>query len=224
MKKLLFFLALLFVPTARAQSLLIGPDGGFAFSNGFGGLTLKVELPVHHLELDITNQFDPLESHIKLGSGYAEKATLAPILWVKPSLGLQGALVYSGYSVTATAKHAYYVQGNLVYRTLAIGVPTRFTFGYIREVNNGILVNGDETGHLQGGQVIFDTRIGCVKPFCVRIVTQISAGRVLNQGNPLCDGTRGAVTCPRSAALSGGTEVSVLFEFPHRRGKEQDLF
>lgn len=86
-------------------------------------------------------------------------------------------------------------------------------------------MNGIETSQLHGGYISFDIRVGCAKNFCVRIQDQLSVGRVLEQGDPNCDGTYGPVTCGnRTAAFSGGGTIGIVLEFPRHKDTENNLF
>jgi hypothetical protein len=238
----LAFASLLFSPTLRSQNIdtstrvLLGGTGGDVYSNVYGGIVGKIEIPIKsRFEIDSDGEVSPhlsyggytvnLETKTGLGSGWGYNYGGTGIFWATKKLGIDGNVNAAAYSVTATAKNEYFTEGGLIYRTLWFGdVPTRFTFNYVREIANGILPNGDETNHLQGGSLTFDSRFGCTSFFCVRFVTNIQAGRVLTQGNPVCDGTYGVTTCPRSASVGGGASGSLYFEFPRHRGQESEVF
>lgn len=240
---LLLTLALLFVPAVHAQTrVLVGGGGGSMYGNDFGQGVVRLEIPLgSHFEIDGESTFSPhlafgkttidLQHKIGLGSGYAYSYHPEGLLWFTKSWALDGGFEQSAYHVTATSKTEYFVNGGFTYRRLWFGTPTRFSFDYVREIHNVLMANGDESNNLQGGSVTIDTRMGCKGPMCFRLVTNIQGGRVLNQGNPACDGTLGHTggngphgTCPRTASMGGGASMSLLLEFPRRKATENDPF
>jgi hypothetical protein len=213
---------------SRQSRLLIGASGGESFDNEGAGVFAGAELVIRHrYEVDFIDSFYPIETHVDLGHGYANVASVTGIAWLTDHLGISGRTEYSKYSVTQVTKGAYYESGGPVLSFMALGQPTRFTFGYIRQVKNGIS-NGVETNHLQGGHLEVDSRMGCKGAICFRLIEDFPFAHVLNQGDPVCDGTyaRSPATplCRRQGAIGGGVTVSVTMEFPRRRGEEMDLF
>jgi hypothetical protein len=234
MKKFMLVLALalaLMAPNAKAQSILLGASGANAFDNMSAGLTAGLYVPfLHRYEFDLQDVYSPYESHVGLGSGHANIASAAGLVWLGKNWGVSTKIEDSGYSVTQVSKTAFYATGGLVKRVYVFGVPTRISFGYAQQVNNGI-VNGIETSHLRGAYLGFDGRLYCNSYSCLRIIEQFSIGHVLTQGNPVCDGTIGNGSqvgwgpCPRSGAVGGGVTLSVLVDL-HRKntGHEYDLY
>lgn len=260
-RTILAVLAILFVfaPVIRAQTtpnpaviypsplnnndvharFLAGFEGGSSFGNMFLSVTAGAEIPfAKRFELDLGDSFSPLEEHIALGHGWANVAQGGGIVWITKgkAVGLNGSVTYSNYN-TDIAKGGYYSHSGVTYRTYAWGVPTRFTFDYFREFDNGIAcgtraacllpgANGTETDHVQGGEFGFAARMGSVGPSVVRLTFTTSVGHTLTQGNQACDGSLGVYipSCKRGSAVSGGATMGVVFEFPRRRGYEDSLF
>jgi hypothetical protein len=228
----LAFLLLFFVPSSHAQTrFLLGAEGGDSFDNYNFGISGGVEIPfAKHFELDLKDTFSPIESHVSLGSGRANITTAGGHIWFSKSWGLVGQAEDSMYDVTKVSKDADYASGGLAYRGIIGGAPTRLSFEYIQQFNNGIAPTGVETSHLMGADIGFTMRFGCLGAFCVRNSEDFQFGRVLTQGNPVCDGTFGVTggpnggPCPRTAAFGGGVSGSIVLEFPRHRGHEKDVF
>lgn len=221
---------LMFGSVASAQTrVLVGPTGGLVYDNAFLGVKAGIEVPAgRHFEVDLYDTAAG-EKHTALGSGWSNNLETQGIVWVRQHVGLNAGIQASRYAVTGTSKSEYFVNGGLVIRNNS-WVPTRFTFDYVREVANGIMSNGDETNHLQGGQFVWDSVLGCGRHYCVRFQTDIQFGRVLDQGNPVCDSTFGNTggpnggPCPRQAQWGGGASAAVLFQFPRHADQENELF
>lgn len=233
-KKLLLILAtfLIFTPVVHSQTrVLVGPEGGYSFDNGFVGPSVQFEVPIKNIELDLKDSFYPAETHVSLGNGWANQAQAGGYVWFNKwfdkggKFGLDGNVEYSNYH-TSISKGLYYYSAGFAYRGIVGGQPTRVTFNYLREFKNGIFPDGIETSRLQGGEVKVDTRFGCTGPFCIRNVWDFQTAAVYPQGNPVCDGTFGVTggpnggPCPRRATMSGGFSVSIYFEFPRRKNTE----
>lgn len=217
------------VNTSAQTKVLLGVTGAQEFDNSSVGVTAAIEVPfLKHYELDLHDTFSPFESHVALGGGRANLASAGGFIWLTKSIGLIGKVEDSSYNVTKITKDGDYVFGGLAYRGIVGGLPARFTFSYVREFNNGITPTGLESPQLQGGDVGFTVRFGCVGSVCIRTSEDFVVGRVLTQGNPLCDGFYALPTgwspCPRTSAIGGGVQASVLLEFPRRRGHEGDVF
>lgn len=238
MKKLIAVIALslvsLFAPQrvssqAVQPRVLLGLSGSDAFDNLSAGLMAGLEIPIRRVELDFADSYSPYESHMGLGQGHANIASFGTHVWLTSKFGLTGKIEDSGYSVTQVSKTGFYSEGGMSVRTYLGGLPSRIEFGYTQQVNNGI-VNGVETSHLRGAYFGTDTRLGCAGFGCFRMSEQFSIGKVLTQGNPVCDGTLGNGSqigesyCPRGSAVGGGVTVSLTMEFPRHRGHEDDLF
>lgn len=214
------------VPVKAQTSVQVGIAGAEAFDNSSLGVTATVSVPfAKRYELDLKDTFSPMESKTALGGGRANLSKVTGIVWLTNSVGLVGAAEDSNYNVTKVTKDADYAFGGLVVRSVVGGLPARFYFEYIQQFNNGITPSGLESSHLQGGDVGYTMRFGCIGAMCIRTSEDIVFGRVLTQGNPVCDGQFGGpVTCARTPALGGGFEASVTLEFPRRRGHEYDAF
>jgi hypothetical protein len=232
MKKLIyamstFLLVMLLNVRAEAQTrVLVGAESGSSFGNLFLGAQARVEVPfARRYELDLGDTFSPLESHIVLGHGWSNQVSAGGHYWITQGFGLNGRAEYSNYSVTQANKGLAYAFGGVTFRKVAWGSPARFSLDYIREFNNGISANGTESSHLQGGEFQIENRLGCSKNMCFRLGFDFEAGHVLNQGNPMCDGTFAeAVSCPRTQAWAGSFIGSFLLEFPRRQGHENETF
>jgi len=234
-------------PTAydNHTRFLLGMNGGGDFGNLFLSFNAGLEVPIgNRLEIDLGDGFSPVfhvdgitipfESHINLGTGSANIASGGAIIWVSPgkSLGLSGTVDYSAYS-TSIHKGGYYVHSDLVWRKVAWQMPTRFSFGYFQQFQNGIAcgniaacslpgANGTETNHVKGGEFGMVTRMGAIGPTVIRMTFSTNVGHLLTQGNQFCDGTLGIYvpSCKRGSAVSGGATMGVMFEFPRHRGLE----
>lgn len=230
---LALLLAFLVPSYVRAQTrVLVGVAGAQEFDNSSVGVIAGFEIPfAKHYELDLKDTFSPFESHVALGGGRANLASVGGQIWLTSAWGITGRVEDSSYNVTKIAKDGDYAFGGVIYRGIVGGLPARFSLSYIREFNNGISPTGLETPQLQGGDFGFTVRLGCFGAVCIRNTADFVFGRVLTQGNPVCDGTYGVTggngpggSCPRSAALGGGVNASVVFEFPRKRGHESDVF
>jgi hypothetical protein len=207
---------------------LLGVSGGTSFGNAFLSTSAGVEVPfAKRFEIDLGDAFSPYEEHIALGKGWANAANASGIVWVTPgkSLGINGGAEYSNYSVSIY-KGSYYAMAGLTWRHTGFGLPTRFSFDYFRQFDNGISSNGTETDHLQGGEFTVTVRMGAVGPTVARMAFSTSVGHLLTQGDQACDGSLGVYipSCKRGQAVSGGATVGVNFEFPRHRGEEDSLF
>ena len=228
---------------------LTGVSGGGDLGNLFLSLNASMEIPVtKRLEIDLGDGFSPVfhvngivipfEEHANLGTGSANIASGGVLVWVSPgrSLGLSGGVDYSAYSVNIH-KGSYYAHGDLVWRKIAWGMPTRFNFGYFQQFNNGIAcgtpaacalpgANGTETDHVQGGEFGLTTRMGAVGPTVIRMTFNTNVAHLLTQGNQACDGSLGVFipSCKRGSTVGGGATMGVSFEFPRHRGDEYKAF
>ena len=211
----------------KAQTrVLVGGAGAIAWDNQSAGATFGLEVPfLKRYELDLKDTFSPFETHVALGGGYANLTSAGGHIWLTKSFGFNGKVERTGYSVTDVSKVADYAFGGLTYRTLALGTPTRFSFDFIGQFNNGVTPSGVETSHLQGFAFIIENRLGCVGPFCIRLDNEMSGGRVLEQGDPYCDGSIGPQTCGnRTASFGGGFSGSLTLEFPRHKATENQPF
>jgi hypothetical protein len=226
--------ALIFTPVVHAQTrVLAGVSGGASFGNLFVGPSVAIEAPIgNRFEFDAGDDFAPVEQHIRLGSGWANTVEASGIVWLNKSVGLNGGVDYSHYHVSI-AKSGEFARGGAVIRKSYQGMPLRLTFDYIREFNNGIFPNtvtGTESAHLQAGEFDLDMRVKCYGPACYRLKFGFMVGVVLEQANPICDGSIGWTggpnggPCPRTRASSGSFTTALSFEFPRRRSIEQNAF
>ena len=226
---------LIFTPVVHAQTrVLAGVNGGSSFGNLFVGPSVALEVPIaKRFELDLKDDFAPVEQHIQLGSGWANAVSAGGIIWLTKSVGLNAGAEYSQYHVSIS-KSGEYARGGLIVRKSYEGMPIRLTFDYVREFNNGIFPNavtGTESAHLQAGEFDLDMRVKCWGPACYRLKFGFMIGHVLTQSNPICDGTFGITggngpngTCYRTGASSGSFTTSFSLEFPRRRATENDAF
>lgn len=228
MKKLLVVAALLISAlTAKAQTpqVYVGGTGGYSFSNSFVGPVVGFELPVKRFELSGQESFDPIEYHALLGTGHAEQTSLRTDLWLTNHWGVNSQYSVGSYH-TQISKASQYVFTGIAWQGIADGQPSKFTFSYFQQINNGVSANGTETDHVKGGSIEFLTRMGCSGPLCYRFFGQFLFGHVLTQGNPVCDGTLGVTggpnggPCPRQGTMSGGASIGFAVEFPRHRGYE----
>ncbi len=235
------FILVLFTPVGKAQELdtqydeqarvLVGSTLGSFFGNNAFGVTAGAEIPfARRYELDLGETYSPLESHVALGSGSANRTSVGGHFWLVKDFGLNGSAEYSSYSVTTASKGGDYAFIGVTWRTFAWGIPTRFSFDYVRQFNNGISANGTESAHLQGADFSLVARLGCSGLLCSRAEFDYQVGHVLTQSNPICDGTYGITggpnggPCYRTGAWSGGASGSFVFEFPRHRGYEDSAF
>ena len=221
MKSTLLILSLLLCASAplRAQSrILAGVAGGSEFGNDNLGVAVSAELPfAHRFEADIKDVFSPLENHAGYGHGTANVARAGGIAWITNNVGITGSAEYSDYHVTTLAKGAYYSRFGPIVRFVVAGMPSRVSVSYARQFHDGITPAGVESSHLQGAVFSITTRMGCAGNLCFRVTGELVGATFLQQGNPICDGSRGAVTCPRQSATGGGGQVLFQVEFPRYR-------
>jgi hypothetical protein len=217
-----------------------GFTGGSIYGNDFLDMSVGVEAPfAKRFEADASYTFTPIEHKIGIGFGTAQGYRVGGIVWVLKNLGVNGSFVHSSYNVAQKgapnlAKAGEDVFGGLTYRRIAWGVPVRFTFDYVRQINNKCAdivyvgskpVNCIESNYLQGGDFNMVARMGSKGPFIIRMVMDLQVGRVKNQGNPQCDGTFGGPDiCPQTSTTAGGASGGVVFEFPRHRGYEDSPF
>ena len=214
--------------TANAASVTAGISGADDFDNLSAGITLGLNVPIKRFEFNLADTYSPYETHIGLGSGYANIATFTSTVWATNRFGITGKIEDSGYSVTDVSKTAFYVLGGASIKVNWLSVPTRFGFGYAGQFNNGI-VNGIETSHLHGAYFSVEGHPYCAKSWCIKIQEMFTMGQVLTQGNPVCDGTlgngsqAGISPCPRGKATGGGVEMNLLFErYLHKHDADTD--
>jgi hypothetical protein len=228
MKRSILLLTMMLVarPALAQSRYLVGLAGGDSWDNYSLGVSAAIEIPfARRYELDLKDTFSPVEAHVALGSGRANVTSAGGHVWLSNHWGVNGSVTDSMYDVTKVMKDADYAFGGVSYRGLLGGQPTRFTFDYIRQFNNGISPSGLESSHLQGMDVGVTTRLGCALAFCIRLSEEFSFGKVLTQGNPVCDGAFGGrVTCARTGAFGGGVTAGVMMEFPRRRWTEWEVF
>lgn len=209
---------------------LVGANMGDSFGNLFFGPSVALEWPItRHFELDLKDNFSPIEQHIALGNGWANQVYAGGIGWITKSVGVNGNVEYSNYRVSIS-KHATYANGGVTFRTARPGIPMRFTFDYVRQFNNGIDATGTESAHLNAGDFNLDMRVACHLNFCFRLSFDFKIGHVLTQSNPQCDGTFGVTggpnggPCPRTGASSGAFSSILSMEFPRRKATEANAF
>lgn len=232
----LFAMAMIVVPQIQAQvdtnvRYLVGSSGGDSFDNEEFGVTAGIEAPfLRHYEFDLADTFYPIESHVALGRGMANVVRGGGHAWIAKHFGFNGAAEYSNYDVTHVSKGGYDALVGPSFRFYGWGdAPVRIDLFYVRELNNGI-TNGVETSHLQGVAVRASVRLGCTGAVCFRVTDEFAVGHVLEQGNPVCDGTYGNgsqvgfLPCPRTGTVGGSFTASVTLEFPRQRSHESDLF
>lgn len=202
---------------AQKIDVVLGPLGGGLYGNYFAGVRGGLETN-YRVAPYAYGEFDPYNEHVKLGSGYSYNVEVGSALWLSNRWGLNGNVEQSAYS-DSIYKTGYFAKGGVALKTSDPWGRTRWFLNYIQQFNNGIDRTGTETAHLRGGQVIYDSDMGCAKHFCNRIYLDVQAGRVLTQGNPICDGTfRDVVgyTCSRKPAWSGGAAIGWVFQFGGR--------
>lgn len=223
-------LALIFIAfalSAKAQTRFqIGGFGTGAWNNYQAGPLGILEQPVgKRFEIDLTEGYSFYENKPGYGKGVANVFRVGTIIWLNNRIGLNVTGEESGYTLNSLSKGAIYAWAGPLFRINIFGFPSRLELSYVTELNNGYTSTGLETSHLKAGLIALTTRLGCSGPFCYRFNYDFSGGTVLNQGNPICDGSLpGPITCPRSTGVSGGFKASFTFEFPRPRGHEGDLF
>jgi len=243
---LLNILAMFIVlPSVYGQTrILVGMHGGGLYSNTTLGVLAGIEIPAApRLEFDGLDEFSAYENHVGLGTGTANLARVSGITWLGKSVGLTGGLEHHEYAVSIHKDH-FEVLGGVILRHVLAGNPTRIEFDYLHSLK-GQFKHGIEPSYLQGGRVAVIARLGCYGPFCYRLDWEVQAGKVLLQGNPLCDGTIPPIptprpmtcqeynlvrqelpclACQRQGAISGGAKASFVLEFPRRHKTENEAF
>jgi hypothetical protein len=219
----------------------VGVTGGDSFNNTNLGIEVGLEKPFSkRFAISLTERFLPLETKRALGTGDANIVRGTTYVWLTPKFGFAANAELSSYSISQVNKATIYVFGGPVWRHTIFGAPARLELDYVGQVDNHyinqFLVNhnlqtgGIEPGQMQGARFALNLRAGCFSNFCVNINEEYSLGRVLTQGNPICDGTigngsqAGIASCPRGSGISGSVAASVRFVFPRPRGHENDLF
>ena len=211
---------LLLAPCLHAQTrVLTGINLSVDYGNKSVGAQVGIEQPfAKRFEVDLYDTASPIESHIALGSGWANIATLGGIGWLIQRIGIQADLKQSRYSVTSASKAAYYLTVGPVVRFRVENSPSRILFSYYRQVANGISSNGTESSRLHGVSVAWDIRAACNAHACLRINETLDVGRVLDQGNPANDSAaaaqaNGQAYHPRIGVWSGGFSGTIAVEF-----------
>lgn len=165
---------------------------------------------------------DTISPEIKLGygSGFSNIVRGGGTVWLTSTIGVSTAAEYSHYDVSAARKTALYEAIGLTYRKTLSEVPMRISLNYMHQFHNGISPTGIETSHLTGADVEFSAIPACYQHYCIRVTFDTTAVHILQQGNPICDGslpnTQGFLPCPRRGAWTGGATMSVQFQFGGR--------
>ena len=229
MKPILLALAILTAMPALAQTrVLVGADAGQDFNNQFAGAILGIEQPfAHRIEADLYERPSPIESHLGLGTGFANAAQGGGIVWLTKHIGTTATIEKSQYDVTSAEKSAYYIQIGPVVRLSLAMAPSRIIVNYAHQILNGISANGSESSHLNGFSVLLDSRVSCAKWACLRLKESFDVGHVLEQGNPANDSPAAAIASgqtyhPRIGAWSGGFTFSATVEFSRRDGRDRE--
>lgn len=211
--------------------ILIGASGAQSYDNTMFGVVAGIEQPIgKRVELQLRDSFSPFEQHSGLGSGHANILRGAGIIWLTQKFGLNGTVERSSYIAGLTSKAGYYMSMGPSFRFILWEAPARLTLNYISQLHNGLSKSGIETSHLQGVAVNLSSRLGCKGAMCFRLTYEMSAGRILDIGNPVCDGTLGNGSqvgfdpCPRKSGIGGGFTGSLELEFPRHRGSEMEVF
>jgi hypothetical protein len=215
-----------FAIPAKAQARFqLGGFGTGAWNNYQAGALGILEQPLgKRLEIHLTEGYSFYENKPGYGKGVANVFRVGTTIWLNDRIGLNASGEESGYTLNSLSKGAIYAWAGPVFRIYMFKSPSRLQLGYVTELDNGLTPTGLETSHLKAGLIAISTRVGCSGPFCFRINYDFTAGTVLDQGNPVCDGSRpGPVTCPRSMSGSGGFKASFTLEFPRPRGNENNL-
>jgi hypothetical protein len=110
------------------------------------------------------------------------------------------------------------VYGGIATRGLWLNAPVRVMLDYFREVNNGVYGHGIETSHLQGGSLYLEAQVGCFRHACYYTTLETAIGGLLEQGNPVCDGSFGRATCPRTRNVGGSGVMGFLVRFGGANG------
>ena len=219
------------ISTGAQTRILVGPAGGIDFNNETFGGVLQIRQPItKHFEISLTDTASPIESHLGVGTGFSNITNIGGIVWLAQHFGISGSGEYSMYNVTTARKGAYYTQFGPIFRLHVSDFPARLSFGGSLQVHNGISADGIESSHLKGAYAELEILLGCAGKFCVLTDEKLDGGRVLEQGNPACDGTFGVTggpgggPCFRTAANGGGFTGSLKFQFPRHKDDETNLF
>lgn len=206
-------------PLAAQTRVLVGADAGIDFSNESVGAVLGIEQPIgKHFEAELYERPSPIESHLGLGSGFANVAQAGGIAWLNSTLGISGTLEQSRYNVTAASKSAYYLLIGPIMRFSLVGTPSRLSVTYAGQLHNGVSSSGTESSHLNGFALSLDSRVSCARIACLRLKESFDVGHILEQGNPANDSPSAAIASgqtyhPRIGAFSGGFTFSAVLEF-----------
>lgn len=208
------------VPAYCQNHILVGLIGGGSYGNLFLGPQIELESPIikSHLEIDCRELFSPIESHISLGHGYTNTTGCGPKIWINHNWGIDSYIDGSLYSVTKVSKKDAYAFGGLAWRGVYDQAPMTITIDYFKQLDNHIDKKGVETSHLQGGEFRWEVTIACSKRVCYRTTLELSSGHLLQQGNPVCDGSgydnpQHLPRCPRTSSVNGSGVMGFLIEF-----------
>jgi len=194
-------------PTYGQVKLAVGAQGQIGPNLSLGP-SVEISAAIKRITF-LSRDTLSLENHIALGNGWANESISTGTLWVASKLGLTSGYENTRYQVTLAKKHADYVLGGV---TVKVGSDTQLTFAYQQEFHNGVR-NGLETSHFRGGVFEVDTTLGCSNHGCLHFGLVNELGRILEQGNPACDGSLGPVTCARNTAVSGNVQLRLMYSF-----------
>lgn len=235
MKKLIVVLLVvmsMFSVKASAQTrVLVGVDAGSGFGSLFAGPSLGIETGTNRAELDAYGTYLPAYQHPSAGgNGFAYKYSVGPTIWFTKSVGFNGSVNNSAYKTATVSKDQQFFTAGVSLRKSIQGMPIRFKWDYLQEFNDGIAADGTESSHLKGGSYEMDMLTGCHGAVCFRLDITGRIARVLQQGNPVCDGTFGVTggpnggPCYRTASSSGAFDLKLSVVWPRPRGHESDPF
>jgi len=113
-------------------------------------------------------------------------------------------------------KQAYFATPGVVLRVHPVGIPSRLYLGYVVPTGKWAGPNELESSRTQGLTVIWDGRISNMRMATLRVRSKWGFYRILEQGNPLCDGTEGVLLpgCGRTRAFDLEATIGFALEFP----------
>jgi hypothetical protein len=191
----------------------VGSFEGLGFKLPFAAFGTSLEKPLsRRIELQAGVMFSSTPKTIT-NDGHSLIASARAIIWLNDYIGLTGGTDYSRLWTSQFKKAAWAPSPGVVLRLRLLGNPTRMYLDYAVP-NKNIDSHGVETSQLQGPEYSVESRVASVGPITFRFGLKLSAYRLLEQGNPQCDGTFGnAVTCPRIVRKAGTAALTMRYEW-----------
>jgi hypothetical protein len=201
----------------HARFLLTADIGASsAYTLPMSTLGFTVEQPIRSFELQLASTYSP--SH-KAGGGPGLDTGLrstGTIIYWRRSWGPCFSEELAWERTANFTKTAEYATPCVMLRAYPFGIQSRLYFGYLVPSGKWAGPNGIESSRTQGLTFYWEARVLNLNRATVRFRYTLGLYRILQQGNPLCDGTEGVLVsgCARVAAVSGNMSVGLELEIP----------